>query len=616
MAISTTPIFPTHYRIAPRELHAHLFEVSVTVGAPDASGQKFTLPAWIPGSYLAREFARHFVSVQAECNGAAVALVKETKNAWRADPCEGPLTITAHVYAYDLSVRTAYLDSSRGYFNGPSVFLCPVGCEDIPCIVDIQGPDSAACSDWRVATTLPRAGASAFGFGRFRAANYDELIDHPVEMGAFSLASFEAGGAKHDITVTGYRQVDLARLAADLQRVCVWHIELFGGKPNCLAPFDRYLFQVIAVSDGYGGLEHRTSTSLVCRRDDLPLPESSAINDDYLGFLGLASHEYFHAWNIKRIKPEVFAPYDLTQEGYTRQLWAFESITSYYDNLALVRCGLIAPARYLELLGRTITTVMRGHGRLVQSVADSSFDAWIKSYRSDPNTPNAVVSYYAKGSLVALALDLMMRLTGRTSLDHLMRALWGLYGLPGVGVPEDAIPRLASEVLGADLSDFFARYVQGTEDPAIAPLLASFGVMLYMRPAIGPTDRGGRAVKEEDDPPRCAFGMQLGPNLTLQHVYRESPAERAGLSADDTLVALDGLKASETVVLQILRRRSPGDTVKIHVFRRDELKEFSVTLESAPNDTAYLVVDLAPSEEVAARRAAWLGTDGAESFKP
>ena len=324
-------------------------------------GQKFVLPTWTPGSYVIREFAQHFFRVWADCNGMPLTISKESKNEWRAAPCDGPLTVTAHIYAYDLSVRTAYLDGSRGYFNGSSIFLCAVGFENTPCIVDIQCPDGAACSGWRVATTLPRAGAPVLGFGRFRAANYDELIDHPVEMGSFTLASFEAGDATHDITLTGHSQVSLERLAADLQRVCAWHIDLFGGNPNCVAPFDRYLFQLLAVGDGFGGLEHRTSTSLICRRDALPLSDTIEIDDGYLGLLGLASHEYFHAWSIKRIKPDVFTPYNLGKEGYTRQLWAFEGITSYYDDLALVRCGLITPARYLELLGRTITSVTRGH---------------------------------------------------------------------------------------------------------------------------------------------------------------------------------------------------------------------------------------------------------------
>jgi predicted metalloprotease with PDZ domain len=599
---SPAAIAPTHYRIAPFDLHAHLFEVSVTVAAPAPSGQCFWLPTWIPGSYLIREFARHFVTVRAESGGVAVAIVKHAKNVWRAAPCAGPLTVTAHVYAFDLSVRTAYLDGTRGYFNGPAVFLCPQGREDAPCIVDIEAPAGAS---WRVATTLPRDGAAPYGFGRHRAANYDELIDHPVETGPFALATFEAGGAQHDIAISGRQSADLPRLVRDLERVCQWQIDLFGGGPGSRAPVDRYLFQVAAVGEGHGGLEHRASTSLLCRRDELPRPGVAEIGDDYLGFLGLASHEYFHTWNVKRIKPAAFVPYDLARENHTRQLWAFEGITSYYDDLALVRSGLITPARYLELAGRTITSVLRGPGRLTQSVAESSFDAWIKYYRQDENTPNAVVSYYAKGALVALALDLLLRVDGRASLDDLMRALWQRHGKTGIGVPEDGILHIASEIAGRGLGEFFARYVSGTEDPPLAALLAEFGVLQKLRAAAGGKDRGG--VPARDDAPRCSLGARSGGDLRLTHLTRDGPASRAGLSAGDTLVAIDGIKATADVLAIVLRRGSAGEVLHVHAFRRDELMSFQVTLDAAPLDTAYLLIDAAAPATCVARRTAWLG---------
>ena len=422
----------TRYRIIPLDPHAHLFEVRCTVADPDRGGQRFRLPTWIPGSYLIREFARHFVKVRAESGGATIPIEKEAKDLWRAASCRGPLEVTAQVYAFDLSVRAAYLAAERGYFNGPAVFLCPEGRADEPCDVEIVAPEGPAYRHWRIATTLPRAGAEPWGFGSYRAASYDELIDHPVEMADFSHASFEAGGATHDIAITGRIHADLDRVARDLARVCRWQIDLFGGTSGARAPFDRYLFQIAAVGDGYGGLEHRSSTSLLCKRDDLPAPGIDKITDDYRRFLGLASHEYFHSWNVKRIKPAAFISYDLARENYTRQLWAFEGITSYYDDLALVRSGVIDPRSYLEVLGHTVTDVLRTPGRQIQSVAESSFDAWIKFYRRDENSPNAGISYYAKGSLIALALDLMLRIR-RSSLDDVMRTLWRNHGQKGNG---------------------------------------------------------------------------------------------------------------------------------------------------------------------------------------
>jgi len=600
----TSPPSPTQYHIVPLDPHAHLYEVTVTVVDPDPTGQRFWLPAWIPGSYLIREFARQFVAVRAEAESGEITITKEAKDVWRAAPCFGPLVVVAQIYAYDLSVRTAYLDGTRGYFNGAAVFLCPTGRENAPCTVDIAPPD-AAFAGWRVATTLPAAAAAPYGFGRYRAENYDELIDHPVETGTFTTATFMAGGAQDDIAVTGAPQADLRRMAQDLGRICRWQIDFFGGAPDSPPPFDRYLFQVMAVGDGHGGLEHRTSTSLLCRRDELPLPGVEEITDDYLEFLGLASHEYFHTWNIKRIKPQAFSPYDLTRENYTRQLWAFEGITSYYDDLALVRCGLITPLRYLTLVGRTISTVLRGPGRMAQSVAESSFDAWIKFYRQDENTVNAGVSYYAKGSLVALALDLSLRSRSGATLDDLMRALWMRHGHPGVGVPEEGIEKIATELAGYDLGDFFTRYVFGTEDPPLARLLADFGVTQHMRAATGSKDRGGKPA--QGDTLRSSLGARIGSDLKLMQVFRDGPAGRAGLAAGDTLVAIDDVKASPDTLTALLRRPASGKPLNVHAFRRDLLQTFRVQLDAAPLDTAYLELDAEPAPAVAARREAWLG---------
>ena len=607
-------MLPVHYRIAAHSVHAHLFDVRCTVVDPESAGQRFRLPAWSPGSYLIREFARHFVGVRAESGGQPVAIAKEAKDSWRAAPCAGPLTVIAEVYAFDLSVRAAYLDATRGYFNGPSVFLWPDGRADGACTVDIVAPDAGVQGAWRVATTLPAVAVSAAGFGTYRADSYDALIDHPVEMSDFAQATFDAAGARHDIVISGRHRADLGRLAGDLARICEWQCDLFGGAPGSRAPFDRYLFQVAAVGDGYGGLEHRSSTSLLCSRNELPRHGATRVSDDYRRFLGLASHEYFHSWNVKRIKPAAFTPYDLGRENYTRQLWAFEGITSYYDDLALRRCGVIDSASYLELLARGVTAVLRHPGRHRQSVAESSFDAWIKYYRRDENTPNAVVSYYAKGSLVALALDLTLRLSD-SSLDAVMRALWQRHGLTGIGVPEDGIARIAGELAGRDLGDFFARFVDGCEDPPLAALLAEFGVALQLRGARNARDRGGfDAARPVDDAgadaaPRMWLGAELaaGTEVQLQHVIAGGPAERAGLAGGDVLVAIDGVRASAAGIDALLSHRHAGETLAVHAFRRDEIFTVALALEPAPQDTCWLRQDDGAPPEALARRAGWLG---------
>ena len=398
---------PVRYRILPVSPEAHLFDVSLTVSQPAPKGQVFQLPAWISGSYMIREFARHIGTISARCGGKPVAIRKLDKHTWQADPVEGALELSYQVYAYDLSVRGAYLDGQRGFFNATSLCLSVEGFEDSPCELEIEKPRSEVYQDWRIATSLTAGDGemAAHGFGRYRAPNYDELIDHPVEMGRFERVCFEACGVPHEFVVSGRFKADLNRLAQDSKKICEWHINLFGTP----APFDRYVFMLYVGKDIYGGLEHRSSTALMAERDDLPQSGDEAIGDGYLRLLGLISHEYFHSWNVKRMKPASFAPYDLTQENYTRLLWAFEGITSYYDDLALLRSGLIDQERYLGLLAEVISGVERVNGRTKQPLADSSFDAWVKHYRQDENSPNSIVSYYTKGSLVALALDLLIR---------------------------------------------------------------------------------------------------------------------------------------------------------------------------------------------------------------
>ncbi|MBP9118509.1 MAG: M61 family metallopeptidase, partial [Methyloversatilis sp.] len=489
------------YRITPVHPEAHLFEVEIDIAKPAAEGQRLSLPAWIPGSYMIREFARHIVRIEARDGIKAVPLVKLDKHTWQAAPCEGVLRVRYEVYAWDLSVRAAHLDTTHGFFNGSSVFLRVHGCEHTPCEVDIRPPAGRAYKEWRIATTLPEAGgrngAKRHGFGLYRAAKYDELIDHPVEMGGFALHEFKACGVPHEVAITGHHDIDAARLCEDLRRICEWQIRLFG-EP---APFERYVFLVMAVGDGYGGLEHRSSTALLCSRNDLPAPGASEMSDAYRGFLGLCSHEYFHAWNIKRIKPAAFEPYDLTRENYTRLLWAFEGVTSYYDDLALVRSGVITQDDYLKLLAKTVTQVMRGGGRFKQSLADSSFDAWIKYYRQDENAPNAIVSYYAKGALVALALDLTLRskTRGAVSLDDVMRRLWLDHGQTGVGVPEDGVRRVAEAVSGLKLKKFFSEATEGTDDLPLDDLLRAVGIDLSFDAANTAPVLGVKTANEGDN---------------------------------------------------------------------------------------------------------------------
>lgn len=509
------------------------------------------------------------------------------------------------MYAWDLSVRAAHLDQTHGFFNGTSVFLRVVGQENISHVVDIQRPQGDEYADWRIATALPTLKARRGTFGTYAAANYDELIDHPVEMGLFQLATFKAHGVPHEIAITGnVPNLDMSRLSADLKKICETQIAFFepaGTKFARQAPMPRYVFLTLAVGDGYGGLEHRASTALICARADLPVKGQSETSDGYRTFLGLCSHEYFHTWNVKRIKPAAFAPYDLQVENYTPLLWLFEGFTSYYDDLMLFRCGLIDQPQYLKMVTKTINGVLLGTGRRKQSVAESSFDAWVKYYRQDENAPNAIISYYTKGSLVALALDLMIRseTKNKKSLDDVMRALWQHYGrdffanndMAGRGVTEAAVETLFDAVTGLKLKRFFDRFVRGTEDLPLAKLLATAGVTIADTRKTAKPGLGARINR-------------VGAESKVANVYEGGTAHRAGLSAGDMLLALDGIRVTSNLDILLARYRV-GDTVTLHVFRRDELLVLQVRLSADATPQWDLKAELKPVAILAARNA-WL----------
>ncbi|MBN3797016.1 PDZ domain-containing protein [Burkholderia sp. Ac-20392] len=594
---------PIRYSIVPKDLAAHLFEVSVTVTDPDPEGQRFSLPVWIPGSYLVREFARNIVTLGAFNDaGRKVRIAKTDKHTWQAAPVNGALTLRYDVYAWDLSVRSAYLDEAGGFFNATAVFLSVAGREDAPCEVDIAKPAGAAFRAWRVGTSLPEGrGTKRYGFGAYRASNYDELSDHPVTIGEFALATFDAHGVPHDIVIAGrVTQLDMERLRTDLKRVCEAQIALFEPKSK-KAPMDRYVFMTLAVSDGYGGLEHRASTALICNRTDLPVKGRSETTEGYRTYLGLCSHEYFHTWNVKRIKPAAFVPYDLSKENYTSLLWLFEGFTSYYDDLMLVRSGLMSQDEYFAALGRTVGGVLRGTGRLKQSVAESSFDAWIKYYRQDENATNAIVSYYTKGSLVALAFDLAIRAQTRNkkSLDDVMRLLWQRYGRDfyrgkQAGVEENEVESLIEAATGVALGRLFADAVHGTRDLPLAELLEPFGVTLAPDVANGATAK-----------PTIGARLRGGADCTFAAVYEGGAAHRAGLSAGDTLIAVDGLRVTGTNLDALLARYRPGDKVEVHAFRRDELRTAKLKLDG-PEVTRYRLTAAAKPAAVSKAREAWL----------
>ena len=518
-----------HYRVEVLSHSAHLWQVTMTISAP-ASSQSLRLPVWIPGSYLVREFSRHVHSLQCSQNGRAALVSQSDKAGWLV-ACDStlPLEVRYQVYAFDNSVRTACLTDVRGFFNATSVCLMVQDQVDRPHSLElVLGP---SMKGWQVATGLTPQRIDAAGFGRYLAADYDELADCPVEMGRFWSGEFMACGVPHRFVVAGaLPSMDGERLLRDAQKICetqicFWHAP--GAAPaKGLAkrvPFARYVFMLHAVDESYGGLEHRNSTALIANRRDLPRLGDAKTSEGYTTLLGLISHEYFHTWNVKRLRPAAFARYDYAQENYTDLLWFFEGFTSYYDDLLLRRARLIDDATYVKLLGKTINQVAQTPGRLVQSVAQASFDAWIKYYRPDENTPNLTVSYYSKGALVALCLDLKLRAEGKTTLDAVMRGLWSRCA--GGPMSQDDLLAVLRELSGRPWTGEIQAWVHSTRELPLKALLSGQGLEVHEEPAALAQRLG---LRSED----------AGGAVKIKTVLSGGAAQAAGLMAGDEWLGL------------------------------------------------------------------------------
>jgi predicted metalloprotease with PDZ domain len=566
---STTALTaPVHYSIDASNVYAHLYRVTLTIAKP-TKNQQLSLPVWIPGSYMVREFSKHLQKLTGTQGGKAVAITQLDKCSWQcSNTFSKPLVLSYEVYAYDNSVRTAWLDTQRGFFNATSLCLRVDGHTHKPHHLHVKAVDCiAACA---VATGAAALKIDKKGFGTYSFADYEELADTPFELGNFWRGQFTVRGVVHSFVVAGAPPTfDGKRLLADTEKIveaemALWHGAK--GKP----PFGNYVFMLNAVGDGYGGLEHRNSTALICTRRDLPKLGQTKSSDGYITLLGLISHEYFHTWNVKRLRPSEFARYDYSKEQYTQLLWFFEGFTSYYDDLLLRRAGVIDNAQYLKLLNKTINQVQQTPGAKLQSVAQSSFDAWVKYYRQDENTPNATVSYYTKGALVALCFDLALRSEGKTSLDHVMRALW-VRCKAGPMLQEDFAAVLA-QCGGRSFAPELARWVHSTIDLPLGPLLQHHGVLVV------------------EDKPQLAqrLGLRVAESqgcLQIKVVLRGGAAEQAGLCAGDEWLAV-GVKRSamwritklDDLLLYVPERAGKATAVQVLVSRDQRLHYLSLQL--------------------------------------
>jgi predicted metalloprotease with PDZ domain len=581
--VDKSPSAPTiSYQVAMPQPESHLFEVTLSIQGWEESVLDLKMPVWTPGSYLVREYAKQVQDFSAEAGEGNKSLFsrKLSKNHWQVEtPGINALTVRYRVFANELTVRTNHLDSTHGYFNGAALFVFVPGWEQQPTRVTIVPPKP----DWTVTTTLPTVDGDAY---TFEAQDFDTLVDSPFEIGTQRLYDFEVLGKPHQLAIWGQGNADPQQIIEDTKKIIEVEADLYEG-----LPYDRYLFLLHLSAGGYGGLEHKHSCSLNYPRFGF------RAKDRYNRFMQLVAHEFFHLWNVKRIRPKALERFDYERESYTTSLWFSEGTTSYYDLAIPFRAGIYDAKGFLDNLSKDITRLQTTPGRRVQPASESSFDAWIKLYRRDANSDNTQISYYLKGETISFLLDLLIRASheNKRSLDDVMRQMWQQFGKEEIGFTPEQLRGTIEGVAGLDLSDFFARYVDGTEELPFDEYLKLFGLHL-------------KRVEEDEPVPFLGLRTENGKDA-IAFVEAYSPAAAAGIDAGDELLAIDGFRVTADRLSDRLKDYSVGDEIQVSVFHQDELKTYPVTLEE-PRPNRYQIVPVEnPTETQMKNFTGWLGTE-------
>ncbi|MCC5649155.1 M61 family metallopeptidase [Nostoc sp. XA013] len=567
-----------HYLVAMSQPETHLFEVTLHLVDYPSPILDLKLPVWTPGSYLVREYAKNLQDFVAFTEDIPLSWRKISKNHWQIDKKGiSELTVRYRVFANELSVRTNHLDATHGYFNGAALFFRITGWENQPICVTIVPPRP----EWQVTTALPPVGEKT---NTFLAANFDTLVDTPFEIGRHQLYNFEVLGKPHELAIWGQGNFEAHQMIADIQKIIQVEAQMFGG-----LPYERYVFLLHLFSQAFGGLEHKDSCSLIYQRFGFRAQEK------YDRFMQLVAHEFFHLWNVKRIRPKALEVFDYDQENYTPSLWFCEGTTSYYDLLIPLRAQIYDVQSYLNKLSKEITRYEMTPGRKVQPVSESSFDAWIKLYRPDANSGNSQISYYLKGEMVSLLLDLLIRSThdNQRSLDDVMLKMWQQFGQDEIGYTPEQLQEVIESVAGIDLTDFFKRYIDGIDDLPFNQYLEPFGLQLV-------------AEQQEESYLGVRINTENGREM-IKFVEAGSPAQIGGIDAGDELLAIDGIKVTAGGLSDRLKDYQPSDAIKVTVFHQDELRTYSITLAS-PRPTRYQVKPVEhPDSTQQQNFAGWLG---------
>ena len=552
------------YQVGMSQPTSHLFEVTLRLSNWQANRLNLKMPVWTPGSYLVREYARHLQDFVAKDSSSQKPLVscKVSKNHWQiVTENISEITVSYRIYANDLTVRTNHLDATHGYFNPAALLMFIPGLTQQPITVKIISPQE----DWQVSTTLtPVIGEQ----NTYIAQDFDTLVDTPFEIGKQQVYDFEVLGKPHQFAIWGQGNINQEQVIKDTKKIIETEAELFGG-----LPYEKYLFLLHLSGSGYGGLEHKDCCTLNYPR--LGFRDT----DKYNRFLQLVAHEFFHLWNIKRIRPQALETFDYEQENYTSSLWFSEGTTSYYDILIPLRSGIYNRKKFLENLSKDLTRYLTIPGRNVQPLGESSFDAWIKLYRRDGYSDNNQISYYLKGQFVSLLLDLLIRekYHNQRSLDDVMRLMWQRFGKEEIGFTPQQLQQTIEEIAEQDLSDFFYRYLETTAELPFDDYLKPFGL---------------RVKPIQDKEPVPHLGLKVNTENAreiIKFVKANSPAAIAGIDIGDELLAIEGIKVKSGNLNEHLKNYQSGNRISVTIFHQDELKTLSATL-TEPQPIRYEIV--------------------------
>lgn len=589
------------YKVNLAHYNAHFFEVTLEMSHAK-NNQKLSLPVWTPGSYMVREFAQHIVKLEAFENNKKIFVEKINKNTFVLGNTNSNVSVKYLVYGFDSSIRAAYIDHQQAFFNGTALFLRPHDL-DFSYLLTIIKPEDKNMTQWHVATSLSKVDVDEQGFGVYEACDYDTLVDCPVQISAMKKICFDVHKVKHEmVLVSDVRNFCEKRLVNDLQKLCSEYSKLFGEK----LPFNNYLFISRFEEGGFGGLEHKNSSMLLCNPYSLPKNETDEPDEKYRHFLSLCSHEYFHLYNVKRLKPKELCPYNYEEESYTKLLWLFEGITAYYDDYMVKRSGLTSAQCYFNVLAKHITTFLKNPGRKMQSLADSSFDAWIKFYRPHENSFNTNVSYYLKGGLVALYLDLSIRIMSNheKSLDDVMRFCFTHYG-DEKGITEEQFFSVLQEIGKLDPDKIKQDFIHGFKEIPFAETFSSFGLKIEF--FHDDLLKSSHHKYHYDTGMKLEFKKQVASVLSVEI---DSPAMKAGICPGDEIVAVESVRLDHDNYNDLFLHIYSNEALKILCSRKKRLFETCVVPREKP--LVYCSIgpkkDITQSEKVALEK--WVGAMG------